>query len=1087
MKKVYTALIVDAVTRPPNLGWLIFAGELIVWIIEIGVVAGYDMLIMGYDKDRLEKVLPASLLIYLARIGQIDTMISTIEESVVVWFLVVTTISLVVLIFLSLYIEGNRIRNEHDRTIHRTLEEEWKNKSIGESVLYLYFYIFYPVLLVANACFLCNSQLISDSLTSKTSDMIDLQNLADVYYHSSEKKYELVWRYDSTQKCFSGLHVVMSILGSLLHCLNALMLTLHHKVTSFYPNPRIRISKRNQLWLIHPLFILSASLAKNLIISFKATSHLGSYFTFSLSIPAFLILVDLFSRPFYYRKLNVVKAIQKLCSISIGAFIFYTKAYGIDRKPYFLLLFLCLTIMFFFIIKLILIKGFQQVLPTAKLFSLENLKVGDLIYSFEKLKIKICQGSDTAMTKPDSLNIIREIYALYSRHKESCAGLDCFCREHGIDIWTYKLDRLFHKNYPEWFRNILYITNYLIETRYDLVAYGSNLKSSKNLYLLRLWSMFGIQNFGNTSKILTTIKRIEYHGGKNVKNMEKKINRIKVPFAKENESKNQIEDIFKKWRSIDLGIIKKLVSEEVEKFNSTVSLGYWESAFGLAEIKGLKDRVNSAFAILCINRLEELGFRMEDALIKKTQFVQKVVENSQALIQHSTEFLDSTDRVDQILLLLSHCKLEHSFKLNFLEIFFNLFIREDFHKAWLKVKVIDSKHLTSNMISTIKFEGTDRPDCQMVFIGISGEQANLHTINHITVNIELLGFSLPNILHRDLESILPNYIVPNHKSLFSKGVPRQHLLQNREAYQLFIKEASGVIRDASVVLRTNDSLYRGLEYLAFSSVSTSETSYLFLVIDNKGKITDVNTAASKYFRPSDNFEYYNSDLTSFIEEYKDTINLSKCKPLPFANASLLSKKRDLVDESIEAEDIFKCWFILPIRPQKRGFSFQLYFKAKLVPLNFKELGISTFSLQLEKLKGLGYENDEIEETYVTESNLKSKPISDDSEEDYDSFGKSSIHAKQTQPKKTILKNAQQTDEYKMQSTGSLYRPTPLNKSVGFKSEHLPLTKKITFRKKDTIQKKKTSDIATPSRTVVEIIIWRVMHWMGQKKCQRNIM
>ena len=75
--------------------------------------------------------------------------------------------------------------------------------------------------------------------------------------------------------------------------------------------------------------------------------------------------------------------------------------------------------------------------------------------------------------------------------------------------------------------------------------------------------MFGIQNFGNTSKILTTIKRIEYHGGKNVKNMEKKINRIKVPFAKENESKNQIEDIFKKWRSIDLGIIKKLVSEEV--------------------------------------------------------------------------------------------------------------------------------------------------------------------------------------------------------------------------------------------------------------------------------------------------------------------------------------------------------------------------------------------------------------------------------------------------------------------------------------------------------------------------------------------
>jgi hypothetical protein len=984
LKKVYTSLLVDLATRPPNLRWTVIFGELLVWIIELGVVAGSDLLDMRFD-SHLDKAWPASIFALLAKLGNIDWAISNIEQSQFVWIIITTTTCALALILLFLYQQGKKIQTEHDQMVHRTLEQEWRGKSLADYVLFLYGYIFYPVFLIANASFLCSSQLVTDNLMRKSDDLPVLASEAEVFFNAVEKKYDLVWRYDSSQKCFSALHIIMSILGVILHFLNSLMLIMHHRVAVFYPNPSIHISKRNKFWLLHPFSLVIGSLLKNLIITFKWLFFLQIYFRMYSGIMMGLIIVDLLTRPYYSRTINIAKVVQKASSILIGAYIFYARAYNTDQKFFFLTIVVCLTTVSSFTIKLMITGGFEEILPHTQKFTICNLNIGDVIYRFEHLKARICSDNDTTLSNHHIVRIVSEFYNMYYRHKQACTTVDCFCKEHGLELLQYKLDRLFGNNCPHWFTMILYITNGLFQAKYDYLSAKNDLQSSKFLNFLRLWAMFSMENFGNTSRILTVIRRVEDQN-------EHRNDRINEITPAEHTSSSSKKSVKVQWNSIEIAILRKLASDHLEKYNTTSSLGHWESAFGLSSnTKLFSKRLNANIAILCINRLAELSDRMQESLTHKFKFVQKLTDNTHSLVLHSKTFLESTAKVDHVLDLLSHCKLEHSFRLNFLEIFFNLFIREDLHEAWVKLKSIDAKTLASNMLSTISFEGTDRLGCQMIFVGVSGEQGNYHTINHITVNIEQLGFSASDLINKDLKSILPNFVSARHKSIMSPSIPRQHLLQKRGPYQLYIKEASGLIRDASVAVRTNSSLHRGLEYLAFTCFSTSESTSLFLVVDNTGTITDVNTPASRYFTLADKFFKYNQDLATFMQEYKETVNLSKCKPLPFASASMFRDKGDLNGASMDAEEIFGSWFILPIRPQKQCSSFQPLFKAKLAPLNFKELGISTFSLQLEKAQRTRTTKyDEIEDDLTNNrSQTRSLMISDDSEEDYDSLGSSS--------------------------------------------------------------------------------------------------
>lgn len=138
----------------------------------------------------------------------------------------------------------------------------------------------------------------------------------------------------------------------------------------------------------------------------------------------------------------------------------------------------------------------------------------------------------------------------------------------------------------------------------------------------------------------------------------------------------------------------------------------------------------------------------------------------------------------------------------------------------------------------------------------------------------------------------------------------------------------------------------------------------------------------------------------------------------------MHKLKNLSDATIEAEHIFKIWFILPIKPQRSRSNALMYFKAKLSPLQIRELELNTFILQLDRIKGMDYEDDFVE-------GWKNKPISmaevddvdigiedDQAEAEECSIGSPSIRTKKSPVKKGILKNAQQTDEYKMQSTTS---------------------------------------------------------------------
>jgi len=472
-----------------------------------------------------------------------------------------------------------------------------------------------------------------------------------------------------------------------------------------------------------------------MIITFKATRQIEVYFVFSLGITGLLIFVDLFLRPYHSKAITVTKILQKLATISIGAYIFYARAFELDKKPYFILLVVCLITALSFLLKLAIRKGLHEILPVNEKFDMGNLNVSDMIYRYEKIKMRICEGNDNCFKETTVLNAVNAIYAIYAKHKEVCQSIDCYCKEYGLDLFQYKLEKLFGPTYPGWFSKVLYIMNYMLQGKYEHFSFKANLKSSMNLYLLRIWSTFSIQNFGNTSKILGSIRKVQFQG--------KEKGAKYVHNSKEST-------ILTKWNSIELKIIIRLVSEQIENFNATGSLGQWETAYGLAGNKELNcNKVNSNIAILSINRLEELGDRMESAITKKVDFLKKLADNSDALVEYSTKFLRAAEKVDHVLLLLSHCNLDNCFRLNFLEIFFNLFIREDFYKAWIKVKAINSKHLTANMISTIKFEGTDRPNCQMVFVGVSGEQATWHTISHVTVNIELLGYSVTNIINKD--------------------------------------------------------------------------------------------------------------------------------------------------------------------------------------------------------------------------------------------------------------------------------------------------------------------------------------------------
>lgn len=675
MLSYYSALFSQAAFVGADLGTMVYYGEALVWLLELGVLANNDLVQRSLQNDNETKDSSSNLYAVFQNL-QLNNILFNITNSTTIWVAVFGLFfALCMFLYLNILSIKRQLKDYTELGVnHSNLTKNASSFRIN--ILHMWEYIFFPVALLANSFCTCESRFTQQKLSNLPEDIPVISEAADMFKAKLESVYKLIWKYNRDEMCFGGIHLLVILLCSVVHCINFMFLVLSHSLTSFYPTKRMMVSKRNLFWIIHPLLVVALSIFK-ISLSMTVSQNIPIiYFYTALVIMMLLIIIELVIHPFHNNKLLAIHIISKSLLLAIICYVstsdldnipMASRSYLFKMIPILLCLAAILKFVSYFFASDQPFRGFHPNLTT--------LSPTDLVFSFEQLKHAICFHPEAALQGPETLSYVLNMLSLHHSHKAACVSPSCFCRSKQRNILAAKLDEVFGRRNPVWLVDVLCIIDYI------LLAHIERLKSSTDLIeVLQLWSVFTITNFGDTSRVLRLLNRVH----------------TLSPSSRRSVS---YESDWSEWKRMRLSTIRCIVLSHIGQFNHLPSLLEWDSSFAVSLLpkrrstntkRTISELSKVSQPVQFINLLQILGAKIESAYQCKIRLIEQLAQNPMRLNQISKSLTSSSVVVDAILSRLESESTTNFYKLQHLRLFYLLFVKEQHHKVTRLIRSLTS-------------------------------------------------------------------------------------------------------------------------------------------------------------------------------------------------------------------------------------------------------------------------------------------------------------------------------------------------------------------------------------------------------------
>ena len=683
----------------------------------------------------------------------------------------------------------------------------------------------------------------------------------------------------SGDQCFSGNQIILTLCWIVVGLQLAFFLMMHHRATDFIPVPKVILGKSAQWieWIDFGVFG-GLYLLKAVTTKFLEESVAPVIPWFYLVVQIAFYFLQLLYKPYYCTNMLNWRIIKHLALASLAAWILVLQHASVKgtlpmtqtllKFEFFWLVTISLFVAFVARLSLQRIKlsellgrlGKQVTNSKYSTISLSDVRL--LVYVFCELRDAVATGRPGAFSTKEMSRIKFMFSQLFLAHRSACTDKLCLCHSREIYLKAIKMHRLDAKLPPDlkWVTEVIFTCQFVLDKK--LASLGGDsleLKSNKEFTaFFILWSVFSVENYGNTLAILSILSKLLRHDLQAVK------------------SKRSQPSFFgglcsASWRTEVLKSFLKLVIETQSKYLDSVP---WSTAFVSQSCKDSDTTKNQVRWVTdqfvtvneYLNDLFITGELINEAISWKIDFLATINHQKKTkVLTCSDNYLDNCTRVESMFCKLNLPNQMVYFKTALLKLSYLLKVKEDYLEGKQLLARTAQSRVSSNVLSSLEQSEISRS----VVLTIGAESENFHEIVGCTSNLRDWGYSLPELVGTDLNSILPGVVSEFHKPMLQKAFKEtgwnSQILETRVPLAQGVISSTGEYIPTVIYIKLNCLLTFGFQIFGFC-VPRLDTAPVELVLDSMGVIRHMTKSAKTIFKEGRSFLEHSRVLTGLLQK-----------------------------------------------------------------------------------------------------------------------------------------------------------------------------------------------------------------------------
>ena len=689
--------------------------------------------------------------------------------------------------------------------------------------LYFYRYIFFFFTIFCLSLFFCQSNLKTRPKVSLNEDLPISEDDNISFSEDVEKNFVLNWLYSTELGCYSGDQCVAVLFSCIMLFISGFFKYLNRHLLTTYPSVLITDSTRNQIDDVCTLIFFVSYVLKNVIIGFRLLSFFEFYYWYTILMTVLQMLMHLVSRPFFNTHLQVFKISKLFLCLFVSVWLKLARKENKIvmqnfRKDSQIIISLSLMMNIFIRVMLKYYEKDRMKHLNRKRTTLRSsdgyseYDIIESIYEFEYMKDSFSKyGIDRDRNRSmKEENWTHMTYILLiENHRDRCSYLDCFCRDEYFLIGNkYEIHQKEDFSIG-WFLKMGRILNDRLSSRI-LKKSGQHNSKNEDFTMSAHWAMFSMCNFGDTKQLLSYIYKIRMnlYEKTHIKN-----SKDEAPLLKE-------DGIFSLMKRYKIAIIEKLLCDGMRTKNSISMNLPWNRILSKVKEETPDEYMKSKLEYLAISKVIDYSNVLNNLIsltLKLSSTKKRILHllfDGKTNILNLSESFTSQSRIIESALrsLIVEPEFPAILRTSLIQLYYLRNLKEDLHTAKSFLSGIRKNEIKTDLLHIFDSDNLPLPFenyHSSVSVGVSGEPSTFHTINHVSSNIKMLGFTISDLINQDLDIILPNAISDLHKDLLSPSKMMAHHIQPGEWINIFAKNKVGNILPIEVFFKINNVLRNG--------------------------------------------------------------------------------------------------------------------------------------------------------------------------------------------------------------------------------------------------------------------------------------
>jgi hypothetical protein len=210
----------------------------------------------------------------------IQQALSNIESIEVVWILLLLILGYLLVLLRSVM---TSYRSSFTLNLETALSLDVPpfHKRVVLWLVTLHVYLFYPICIVANCCFMCLSMVVYVKNVDTNEDLPVLVDIDFSGFVLEQNQTQLFWLFDKSKKCFGAEYFISAVFGLCIHIANISLLIISYQMSTLYPSPRTFSYKTTWLGIFSPISFMTLGILRSLFSEFRL---INSFLLFVLAL-----------------------------------------------------------------------------------------------------------------------------------------------------------------------------------------------------------------------------------------------------------------------------------------------------------------------------------------------------------------------------------------------------------------------------------------------------------------------------------------------------------------------------------------------------------------------------------------------------------------------------------------------------------------------------------------------------------------------------------------------------------------------------------------------------------------------------------